>query len=129
MVTFELHQGLIFFFSVLADLGGLLGLFIGCSLISIIEIIYHLTSGVIDCILNLKGSSKVVFFVNKRREQQVSNNDLLHALNMLEKTVNEMDLRNQKKFQEINQKISGYEKELSNLKDKKVTMKVLDLDQ
>lgn len=40
-----------------------------------------------------------------------------------------MDLRNQKKFQEINQKISGFEKELSNLKDKKETMKVLDLDQ
>lgn len=59
----------------------------------------------------------------------MSNNDLLHALNMLEKTVNEMDLRNQKKFQEINQKISGFEKEFSNLKDKKVTMKVLDLDQ
>lgn len=59
----------------------------------------------------------------------MSNNDLLHALNMLEKTVNEMDLRNQKKFQEINQKISGFEKEFLNLKDKKVTMKVLDLDQ
>lgn len=59
----------------------------------------------------------------------MSNNDLLHALNMLEKTVNEMDLRNQKKFQEINQKISGFEKELSNLKDKKETMKVLELDQ
>ena len=110
---------------VISDLGGLLGLFLGCSLISIVEIVYYTTSGLMGFMSRNKPKSskkhtnkkpnsvKVIApmkgFECQGFEMKVSNTDILDALNALTRTVHDNDAKIRRILRDQNQKIMKIE--------------------
>jgi hypothetical protein len=68
---FELND-LLFTFSVIADFGGLLGLFLGCSILSLIELIFFTVAGCWK--LKLKGADVEKNGGVKTQEKKGANN-------------------------------------------------------
>ena len=106
---------------VIADLGGLLGLFLGCSLISIVEMFYYMISGLQNTLMKCRGlkgqheTSRGVIMVTpyNRNDLQVSNNDILHALTRIEADIRQIN----KKISIIDQKVLALQMERSNRHD------------
>ena len=106
---------------VIADLGGLLGLFLGCSLISIVEMFYYMISGLQNTLMKcrvLKGQHETPRGVTmvtpyNRNDLQVSNNDILHALTRIEADIRQIN----KKISIIDQKVLALQMERSNRHD------------
>ena len=106
---------------VIADLGGLLGLFLGCSLISIVEMFYYLTGGLLNILMKCripKGNNETpqgVIMVTpyNRNDLQVSNNDILHALTRIETDIRQINNR----ISIIDQKVLALQMERSNRHD------------
>jgi Amiloride-sensitive sodium channel len=112
--------------SVISDFGGLLGLFMGCSLLSIIEIFYYLINHVILIIKTKRKAKKSASQTGpqtwairtnqvKLVTSQVTNNEILATFNSLTRTVYTNDLKIRKMIME---KQSLIEKRLSNLEEK-----------
>ena len=106
---------------VIADLGGLLGLFLGCSLISIVEMFYYMISGLQNTLMKcrvLKGKHETPQGVTmvtpyNRNDLQVSNNDILHALTRIEADIRQIN----KRISIIDQKVLALQMERSNRHD------------
>jgi hypothetical protein len=67
-------------FSVISDFGGLLGLFMGCSLISIVETFYFITNGFFDILRRRKTSPENEKSSNAKWAQKVESKSLLEEL-------------------------------------------------
>jgi hypothetical protein len=89
----------------------------GCSLLSIIEIFYYLFNGVFSFICRRK-SRKTTPIIQVQPNNtvelktfcnQVSNNDILYALNALTKTVHEIEMRFIKDIREVKNKMESME--------------------
>ena len=106
---------------VIADLGGLLGLFLGCSLISIVEMFYYMISGLQNTLMKCRGlkenneTPRGVIMVTpyNRNDLQVSNNDILHGLTRIEADIRQINNR----ISIIDQKVLALQMERSNRHD------------
>ena len=114
---------------VIADLGGLLGLFLGCSLISIVEMFYYLSGGFVGALFSCfcKSSSRKT---PSDEVVSVSSNgsdlkDILDALNGLTITVNNMDITIKNNHREVNQKILNLDEKMLILVQKCASISVV----
>ena len=121
---------------VIADLGGLLGLFLGCSLISIVEMFYYAVTGLLSSLFRIILSRKIertsrsVLTVAsvRERELQVSNNEILQALNTLTRSVHNINMKVDNNHREVMKKHSVFDRRVQVLEQKEVLLKVIDLD-
>lgn len=118
---------------VISDLGGLLGLFLGCSLISIVEMFYYIASGLIIRLFGLRSPKKrdiaIITVASARRgELQVSNNEILQALNALTSTVYNVNMKVDGIKQEMKQNNDILDGRLKVLDRKEAPLRVIDLN-
>lgn len=97
-------------FPVIADFGGLLGLFLGCSLISIIEIFYFSVSSFLDS----RQANVVDVSTDKREAQGECRSDLSHRLTGVEQKVSAMAT----KLDELSRSDENTKKSLLNMEQK-----------
>ena len=120
---------------VISDLGGLLGLFLGCSLLSIVEILYYIVSGLLSVLMRNKSINKVENTGNfllattlRKSEQEMPNNDILQALNQLTRTVRYINIKVDNNHREVMGKFSIVNGGKRNLERRNAQLEVIDLN-
>ena len=80
-------------FTVVSDVGGLLGLFLGCSILSIVEIFYFLLAALFRYVLRNRANSKISTVEKKPNCQDPEIRQIFDLLLELRKDVNRLDQR------------------------------------
>lgn len=97
--------------SVIADIGGLLGLFLGCSLLSIVEIFYFLTYGIANLSKRNKVENetpqitKTLSLIELNVSHDVSREEFYRFTINMRKSLNEL----KENFNQVNVKVKNLE--------------------
>jgi hypothetical protein len=125
--------------SVIADLGGLLGLFMGCSLLSIVELFYFLANGSSFMFQKCQPQKPPQVWATKSTPKESTmkestlissiDNQILSALNKLTMTSKDIEKQvkeNEKQLKELRKQVNGLVVEMKDIATLKQKMSVLE---